>query len=150
MNTSRDRFLGISYGWWVVICVIYTLSPIDLVPALLLGPIGLGDNLGVIAFGFYNFIRWLESRSATRLQGSNHATPARVQRVVDVEATPVAPRRALAAEVSAPVVAAEPEVGRATGSHRNGHVPIGMTPAINDVATSSRPLPPSPPPGVAA
>ena len=34
----------------IVICVIYILSPLDLIPEIPLGPLGLIDDAGVLAF----------------------------------------------------------------------------------------------------
>lgn len=72
MNNSRIGFLGISHGWWVVICVIYTLLPIDLASAWFFGPLGIVDNFGVVGFGFYSFIRWLSARSPQQRVAPDH------------------------------------------------------------------------------
>lgn len=61
---TRPRGLArIPPGWWVVICLIYLISPIDLMPELILGPmIGLVDDAGILAFAVYNFVLWLRGR----------------------------------------------------------------------------------------
>lgn len=72
--TTATGHLGISHGWWVVICIIYALSPIDLLPALLLGPLGIFDDLGVMCFGFLSFVRWTRARSAAPERKSQFQT----------------------------------------------------------------------------
>ena len=44
MNRKPCLIIGI------VICIIYILSPLDLIPEILLGPLGLIDDAGVLAF----------------------------------------------------------------------------------------------------
>jgi uncharacterized membrane protein YkvA (DUF1232 family) len=53
---------GIRHGWWVVICLLYVLSPIDLVPELIFAPLGFVDDAGIAAFGIFNFVKWLKAR----------------------------------------------------------------------------------------
>lgn len=83
MHTSRLGAYGISHGWWVVICVVYCLSPIDALPELLLGPLGLVDDFGVMMFGFYSFLRWiiglLSPTAAASTEASAHSVTARAQ-----------------------------------------------------------------------
>lgn len=55
---------GIRYGWWVIICIAYILSPIDIIPEAFLGPLGVMDDAGIAAFGVYNFARWFVGRRA--------------------------------------------------------------------------------------
>ncbi len=39
-------------GWALaIVCAVYTLSPIDLVPEAILGPLGMVDDLGAVAAG---------------------------------------------------------------------------------------------------
>jgi uncharacterized membrane protein YkvA (DUF1232 family) len=61
----RGRF-GIGHGWWVVICLVYIVSPFDFVPEFLLGPIGLIDDAGIAAFAITNLVRWREQRRTRR------------------------------------------------------------------------------------
>ena len=70
---------GIKHGWWAIICLVYVLSPLDLAPELILGPIGVIDDAGVALFGFYNAAKWVaqwrrarrgRSRPWTRPAGS--------------------------------------------------------------------------------
>jgi uncharacterized membrane protein YkvA (DUF1232 family) len=60
---------GVRYGWWVVICLAYMLSPIDLMPELVLGPLGFADDAGIALFGLYNFMKWLKGRRAGTRRG---------------------------------------------------------------------------------
>ena len=53
---------GVRHGWWVVICLLYIVSPIDLAPELVLGPFGFADDAGIAAFGIFNFVKWLKAR----------------------------------------------------------------------------------------
>lgn len=53
---------GIRHGWWAVICLLYVLSPIDLAPELIFGPVGLADDAGIAAFGIFNFVKWFRAR----------------------------------------------------------------------------------------
>lgn len=94
-NTSKTGFLGITHGWWVMISLAYTLSPIDLVPALLLGPLGIVDNFGVLVFGFYSFIQWLKCRASSSSPPPPTSVPMQAARVTVIPATspPFAPPR---------------------------------------------------------
>jgi hypothetical protein len=59
----RGLLSRISHGWWVVICLVYVISPVDLMPELLLGPIiGGVDDAGIAAFAMYNLYRWFVER----------------------------------------------------------------------------------------
>ena len=57
---------GIKHGWWVLICLAYMISPIDIAPELFLGPLGIADDLGVAAFALYNLMGWLKARRGAR------------------------------------------------------------------------------------
>jgi len=54
---------GITHGWWVVICAAYIVSPIDLMPELILGPLGIPDDIGMLGFGIWNFVRWRRNKN---------------------------------------------------------------------------------------
>ncbi len=58
----RRGVWGIPYGWWIVICMVYVISPLDLMPELLLGPLGIPDDIGMFGFGVYNFVQWIRAR----------------------------------------------------------------------------------------
>ena len=55
---------GIPHGWWVLICLLYILSPVDLVPEIILGPLGLVDDIGLLMFGVASAKKWWQGRSA--------------------------------------------------------------------------------------
>jgi hypothetical protein len=128
MTASKTGYLGLSYGWWVVICIVYTLSPIDLVPAWVFGPLGLVDNVGVAAFGFYNFVRWTQARSAGPVATTEvrSEAPTRAS-VVDVSVVP-APPRMLSADPVPQLVASVSSnpVGVRRGS------PVGPSDAVSE------------------
>ena len=63
--SSRGPF-RIPHGWWVIIAIVYILSPIDLIPELVLGPLGIVDDAGMLAFGAYSARRWWQSRVSSK------------------------------------------------------------------------------------
>lgn len=60
-KTGRGPY-GLRHGWWVLICLAYLISPIDLVPEAILGPLGLFDDAGIAAFGLYSLACWFRNR----------------------------------------------------------------------------------------
>ena len=46
----------------IIICIIYILSPLDLIPEIPLGPLGLIDDAGVLAFMLFLIKRLWELR----------------------------------------------------------------------------------------
>jgi hypothetical protein len=54
---------GLKHGWWVVICGLYILSPIDAIPDFI--PIlGQMDDFGILMFMAYNLVQWFRTREA--------------------------------------------------------------------------------------
>ncbi len=61
-STRPGRGLwGIPHGWWVVIGVLYILSPIDAIPDFI-PVLGQMDDLGMLVFLAYNAVQWLLAR----------------------------------------------------------------------------------------
>jgi len=96
--------------WWVVLvaCGIYVLSPIDFLPELLLGCIGVPDDIGVLGFGIYSLVRTLSGSGPPR-PSATPAAAAQEPRTVVVPARAAPPPQqvpgrpeVLAAEVTAP------------------------------------------------
>ncbi|HYE62402.1 MAG TPA: YkvA family protein [Phycisphaerales bacterium] len=53
---------GIKHGWWVVISLVYMISPLDAIPDFI-PVLGLMDDLGVFVFMLYNLVQWLKTSS---------------------------------------------------------------------------------------
>ena len=62
-DDPRKGPFGLTYGWWVIISIVYIISPIDLLPDMI-PIIGWTDDTGMFGFGIYCFIRWLKARSS--------------------------------------------------------------------------------------
>ena len=60
----RRGLYGVPHAWWVVICLLYIISPFDFFPEIIFGPIGLVDDAGILAFGASNLVHWLNNRRA--------------------------------------------------------------------------------------
>lgn len=52
---------GVPYGWWVVICLVYLVSPVDAIPDFI-PVLGQMDDLGVLLFLLFNAAQWLTAR----------------------------------------------------------------------------------------
>lgn len=59
LKAIKDREHRVAPMTWVVAiaAVVYTFSPIDLIPELILGPLGFADDLGVWAIFGVLFVR---------------------------------------------------------------------------------------------
>jgi hypothetical protein len=74
-STRPGRGLwGIPHGWWVVIGVLYLLSPIDAIPDFI-PVLGQMDDLGMMVFLAYNAVQWLLGRGAPRTPGVRRRAP---------------------------------------------------------------------------
>ncbi|MEO6729352.1 MAG: YkvA family protein [Candidatus Dojkabacteria bacterium] len=50
----------IKQHWFLILSLIYILSPIDFIPELFLGPLGLIDDLGLVVFLlFYEGVKFI-------------------------------------------------------------------------------------------
>lgn len=51
---------GLKHGWWVVISLVYMVSPLDAIPDFI-PVLGLLDDMGVFVFMLYNLVQWLKT-----------------------------------------------------------------------------------------
>jgi hypothetical protein len=61
---------GLKHSWWVLICLVYIVSPIDAIPDFI-PVLGQMDDLGILAFMIFNAWQWF--RSAMGTQGASSA-----------------------------------------------------------------------------
>jgi uncharacterized membrane protein YkvA (DUF1232 family) len=67
-NPARRRVRGrnrgafnIPYGYWILICLVYIVSPFDFIPDFL-PLVGWTDDTGVLGFAIYNVVQWYRAR----------------------------------------------------------------------------------------
>jgi uncharacterized membrane protein YkvA (DUF1232 family) len=53
--------LGIPFGWWAIIGLIYIVSPLDALPDFL-PVIGWADDTGMLGFAIYSLFKWYRAR----------------------------------------------------------------------------------------
>lgn len=58
--------LGIPYGWWLVVVVLYLVSPLDVLPDFL-PVVGWVDDTGLLGFGAFCLFKWFAARRAGRV-----------------------------------------------------------------------------------
>jgi hypothetical protein len=51
---------GLKHSWWVLICLLYILSPLDAIPDFI-PVLGQMDDLGVLGFLLYNLVQWFRN-----------------------------------------------------------------------------------------
>ena len=90
-NWYRDLVRNPKYRWWVIgASLVYLLSPIDLLPEALLGPLGLVDDMVIITVLATELAGVLRDRvSAKKPQSDTKDTPAATTEMVDIAAVEV-------------------------------------------------------------
>jgi uncharacterized membrane protein YkvA (DUF1232 family) len=90
-NWYRDLVANPKYRWWIVgASLVYLLSPIDLLPEVLLGPFGLIDDAVIITVLATELTGILRDRVAGKKDAkSSDATKTATTEMVDVPAVEV-------------------------------------------------------------
>ncbi len=90
-NWYRDMVRNPKYRWWVVgASLVYLLSPIDLLPEVLMGPFGLVDDMVIVTVLATELVGILRDRvSAKKPQSDIKDTPAATTEMVDIAAVEV-------------------------------------------------------------
>ena len=60
----------------IVVCVIYILSPLDLIPEIPLGPVGVIDDAGVLAFMLFLIKQLWGLRDEKKINSTSRSSPA--------------------------------------------------------------------------
>lgn len=66
---------GLKHSWWVLICLVYIVSPIDAIPDFI-PVLGQMDDLGILAFMIFNAWQWFRSVMSATPGGSAAASGA--------------------------------------------------------------------------
>jgi uncharacterized membrane protein YkvA (DUF1232 family) len=90
-NWYRDLVRNPKYRWWIVgASLVYLLSPIDLLPEALLGPLGLVDDMVIITVLATELAGVLRDRvSAKKPKSDTKDTTAATTEMVDIAAVEV-------------------------------------------------------------
>jgi uncharacterized membrane protein YkvA (DUF1232 family) len=90
-NWYRDLVAHPKYRWWVIgASLVYLISPVDLLPEILLGPLGAIDDMVIITVLATELASVLRDRvSAKKPQSDTTDTPAATTEMVDIAAVEV-------------------------------------------------------------
>jgi hypothetical protein len=61
VHDPRRGAFNIPYGYWILICIVYIISPFDFIPDFL-PLVGWTDDTGVLGFAIYNVVKWYRAR----------------------------------------------------------------------------------------
>jgi len=67
----REMLMPFVAWGFVALCAAYTLSPIDFVPEIVLGPIGMVDDLGAVILGVATAITTINAAKQKRITAKN-------------------------------------------------------------------------------
>jgi uncharacterized membrane protein YkvA (DUF1232 family) len=89
-NWYRDLVRNPKYRWWVVgASLVYLLSPIDLLPEALLGPLGLVDDMVIVTVLATELAGVLRDRVSAKKPKSDTKNTTATTEMVDIAAVEV-------------------------------------------------------------
>jgi|GEM_PF-2563845 len=65
---------GLKHSWWVLICLVYIVSPIDAIPDFI-PVLGQMDDLGILVFMIFNAWQWFRSVMSSAPGDAGAASP---------------------------------------------------------------------------